>query len=88
MCQVKKAKKITAKPSNIYADPLHGLEFNEAYETNIVITKGNVAYASNTDGEQNKPSPSNMDMKQSASKPEISIGAVNEYADYHVYDSI
>ena len=41
VCQIKRAKNITEKPSNIYADPLKGLEVNEAYETHVVM-KSNV----------------------------------------------
>ncbi len=143
VCQIKRAKNITEERSNNYTDNLHGLEVNEAYETNV-ITKVNMAYSSSRDFEQNKAHPSNMDLQHNetytstedlldsaqseeayasivelepyatvttltqgngenkdygssivreeneASKLEIKIsnGAVNEYADYHAYDSI
>ena len=44
VCQIKRAKKITATPNSIYADPIHSLEVNEGYEIHFV-TRGNVAYA-------------------------------------------
>ena len=155
VCQIKRAKMTTEKPSNTYADPLQGLEVNEAYETHVVM-KSNVAYATNTELKDNAPSSSNLDLerdetytstenlldpvhgvvvayatvgelepyatvvtstvtkgngeeyvtreeelvenesygsaivmeKNEASKPESSRGAVDEYADYHTYDSI
>ena len=53
VCQTKRAKKTTAAPNSIYANPLHGLEVNEGYEIQVV-TKGNVAYATNMDLKQNQ----------------------------------
>ena len=177
VCQIKRAKKTTEKPSNIYADPPQGLEVNEAYETHVVM-KSNLAYTTNMElkhktvdfrDKDNAPS-SNLDLERDetlastenlldpvhsivayatvaelepyatvtttttvtkgneeeyvtreeelvenesygsaivmeknesygsaivmekndseASKPESSSGAVDEYADYHTYDSI
>ena len=59
VCQVKRAKKTTEKPSNTYADPLQGLEVNEAYETHVIM-KSNVAYTTNTELKDNAPSSSNL----------------------------
>ena len=53
VCQTKRAKKITATPNSIYADPTHSLEVNEGYEIHFV-TRGNVAYATNMDLKQNQ----------------------------------
>ena len=59
----RRAKKVNRAKSNIYADPLHDLEMNEAYESHVV-TKGNKAYASTMDMEQNEAYASNMDLEQ------------------------
>ena len=59
MCQIKRAKKVTVKLSNIYADPLQGLKTNEAYETHVV-TEVNVAYATNMELKQNQAHTPNM----------------------------
>ena len=61
VCQIKRVKKITAKPSNIYANPLQGLEVNEAYEAHVVTNVlVNVAYATNMELKQNQPYTPNM----------------------------
>ena len=74
VCQIKRAKKTTEKPSNIYADPPQGLEVNEAYETHVVM-KSNLAYTTNMElkhktvdfrDKDNAPS-SNLDLKTYAS---------------------
>ena len=82
VCRIKRVKTSTEKPCNIYADPLQGLETNEAYEGhNIIVTGSNVAYAINIDLKQNQVyTPSMVEMDNNPSSSYLDVEGDGAYA--------